>query len=34
MIRTLAATAAALATLALAGAASAQTYGQPIYLNA
>ena len=34
MIRTLAATAAALATLALAGAASAQTYGQPIYLDA
>ncbi|WP_292031073.1 hypothetical protein [Brevundimonas sp. UBA2416] len=33
MIRTLAA-AAALATLALAGAASAQTWGQPIYLNA
>ncbi len=33
MIRTLAA-AAALATLALAGAASAQTYGQPVYLNA
>lgn len=33
MIRPLAA-AAVLATLALAGAASAQTYGQPIYLNA
>jgi hypothetical protein len=33
MIRTLAA-AAALATLALAGAASAQTWGQPVYLNA
>ena len=33
MIRTLAA-AAALATLALAGAAAAQTYGQPVYLNA
>lgn len=33
MIRTLAA-AAAFATLAIAGAASAQTYGQPIYLNA
>ncbi|MDP1914400.1 hypothetical protein [Brevundimonas sp.] len=33
MIRTLAA-AAALAALALAGAASAQTYGQPVYLNA
>jgi len=33
MFRPLAA-AAALATLALAGAASAQTYGQPIYLNA
>lgn len=33
MIRTLAA-AATLATLALAGAASAQTYGQPVYLNA
>ena len=33
MLRPLAA-AAALATLALAGAASAQTYGQPIYLNA
>ena len=32
MIRTLAA-AAALATLALAGSASAQTYGQPVYLN-
>ena len=34
MIRTLAAAAAALATLALADAASAQTYGQPLYLNA
>lgn len=38
MIRTLAAAAAlatlAVAPLALAGAASAQTYGQPIYLNA
>lgn len=33
MIRTLAA-AAALATLVFAGHASAQTYGQPIYLNA
>lgn len=33
MFRSLAA-AAALATLALAGAAPAQTYGQPIYLNA
>ena len=34
MIRTLAAAAAAaLATLALAGGASAQTYGQPVYLN-
>lgn len=33
MIRTLAA-AAALATVALAGAASAQTWGQPVYLNA
>lgn len=33
MNRTLAA-AAALATLALAGAASAQTWGQPVYLNA
>lgn len=33
MIRTLAAI-AAFATLALAGAASAQTYGQPVYLNA
>lgn len=33
MFRPLAA-AAAVATLALAGAASAQTYGQPIYLNA
>lgn len=33
MFRTLAA-AAALATLALAGTASAQTYGQPVYLNA
>lgn len=33
MIRTLAA-AAALATLVFAGPASAQTYGQPIYLNA
>lgn len=33
MFRPLAA-AAAFATLALAGAASAQTYGQPIYLNA
>ena len=33
MIRTLAA-AAAFATLALAGTASAQTYGQPVYLNA
>lgn len=33
MIRPLAA-AAALVTLALAGVASAQTYGQPIYLNA
>lgn len=33
MIRTLAA-AVALATLSLAGAASAQTYGQPVYLNA
>lgn len=33
MIRTLAA-AAAFATLALAGAAPAQTYGQPVYLNA
>ncbi|KQY89683.1 hypothetical protein [Brevundimonas sp. Root1423] len=33
MYRTLAA-AAALATLMLAGAASAQTYGQPVYLNA
>lgn len=33
MIRTLAA-AAALAALALAGAASAQTWGQPVYLNA
>ena len=32
MIRTLAA-AAALATLTLAGTASAQTYGQPLYLN-
>jgi len=38
MIRTLAAAAAfatlAFATLAFAGAASAQTYGQPVYLNA
>ncbi len=34
MTRTLAAAAAALATLALAGAASAQTWGQPVYLNA
>lgn len=33
MIRILAAV-AALATLSLAGAASAQTYGQPVYLNA
>jgi hypothetical protein len=33
MIRTLAA-AAAFATLAFAGAASAQTWGQPVYLNA
>ena len=33
MIRTLAAV-AAFATLALAGAAAAQTYGQPVYLNA
>lgn len=34
MFRPLAAAAAALATLALAGAASAQTYGQPVYLDA
>lgn len=35
MIRTLAAASVlALATLAAAGAASAQTYGQPVYLNA
>lgn len=35
MMRTLAAAAAAaLATLAFAGAASAQTYGQPVYLDA
>jgi len=34
MIRSFAATAAAVATLALAGAAAAQTWGQPVYLNA